>query len=300
MSREFGERRADALTDLMMDYYHLAYVRRPEFMAHTRTEESNPKYKRPTSLPWSEQFVRSRIEAYKALTDECDRLADYENTPHADVWYQLIEYPVKAAANMNHKWCYAQLARHGAGEEYWRMADDNHQLIVNSTKRYNEVMADGKWNRMMNYHPRNLAAYDTVPRGMYEGVLEHEIYTIATPLKWNREGAVSELGYSRQAVPLRVGQPLQLSVGAADSLVLAFVPNHPVQSSQLRVKVTLDGKSTEVFNIATYGRSETWKRNVKRNLALCPLPFKCTGKGVLTVEALDPHIILDEVYVMNK
>ena len=300
MSREFGERRADALTDLMMDYYHLAYVRRPEFMAHTRTEESNPKYKRPTSLPWSEQFVRSRIEAYKALTDECDRLADYENTPHADVWYQLIEYPVKAAANMNHKWCYAQLARHGAGEEYWRMADDNHQLIVNSTKRYNEVMADGKWSRMMNYHPRNLAAYDTVPRGMYEGVLEHEIYTIATPLKWNREGAVSELGYSRQAVPLRVGQPLQLSVGAADSLVLAFVPNHPVQSSQLRVKVTLDGKSTEVFNIATYGRSETWKRNVKRNLALCPLPFKCTGKGVLTVEALDPHIILDEVYIMNK
>lgn len=299
MSREFGKRHADALTDLMMDYYHLAYVRRPEFMAHTRTEERDPKYKRPTSLPWSEEFVRRRIEAYEELVSDCDRLVVDKDEAHADVWYQLIEYPVKAAANMNHKWCYAQLARHGAGEEYWCKADDNYQMIVNSTKQYNEVIAAGKWNKMMNYHPRNLAAYDTVPRSKYDGVLEHEIYTIATPLKWEREGAIPELGYSRKAVPLKIGQPLELSIGAADSLVLAFVPNHPVQSEQLRVKVMIDGQSPEVFNIATYGRSETWKRNVKRNLALCPLPFKCAEKGVLTVEALDPYIILDEVYVMK-
>ncbi len=301
MAREFDQRQAHALTDLMMDYYHLAYIRRPEFMAHTRTEERDPKYKRPTSLPWSEEFVHSRIEAYDELISDCNRLADGKDEAHADAWYQLIEYPVKAAAYMNHKWCYAQLARHGAGEDFWNKADECHRMIVSSTKHYNEVMADGKWNKMMNYHPRNLAAYDEVPRGEYEGVLEHEIYTIGTPLEWERKGMIAELGYSRQAVPLHIGNPVTLEVEAADSIVLAFVPNHPVQSKEMRVSVTLDGQASKVVNIATYGRSEAWKRNVKRNLALCPLPFGPLGEGkhTLTIEALGPHIILDEVYVVE-
>lgn len=301
MAREFSPRRATALADLMLDYYHLAYIRRPEFMAHTRTEERDPKYKRPTSLPWSEEYVHERINAYDELLKTCDRLGDYEDEAHADVWYQLVEYPVKAAAAMNKKWCYAQMARHGAGETYWEEADKQHSIIVENTKAYNETMAGGKWNKMMNYHPRNLAVYDAVPRNTYEGVLEHEVYTIATPLEWKRTGAIAELGYSREAMPLRQGEALELTVGAADSIVLAFVPNHPVQSKQLRIRVTLDDKAPKTFNIATYGRSETWKRNVKRNMALCPLPFGPTdeGKHTLTVEALDPHIILDEVYVVK-
>ena len=151
----------------MLDYYHLTYIRRPEFMAHTRTEERDPKYKRPTSLPWSEGYVRKRINTVDELVETCDRLGDYEDEAHADVWYQLVEYPVKAAAAMNRKWCYAQLARHGAGEEFWNKADEQHAIIVQSTKAYNEAIAEGKWNKMMNYHPRNLAVYDTVPRNTY-------------------------------------------------------------------------------------------------------------------------------------
>lgn len=301
MAREFGARKAEPLTELMMDYYHLAYVRRPEFMAHTRTEESNPKYRRPTSLPWSESYVRDRIVAYVALVDECNSLADRDDHARADLWYQLVEYPVKAAACMNEKWCYAQLARHGADEEYWLKAENAHHAIELNTKFYNEQMAQGKWNKMMNYHPRNLAVYYAPPRDKYEGELEHEIYTIGTPLKWKRTGVVEELGYSRQAIPLQIGKPLELKVGAADSLVLAFVPNHPVQSKQMRIRVTLDEQAPQEFNIATYGRSETWKRNVKRNLALCPLPFGPIGKGkhTLVIEALDPHIILDEVFMIE-
>ncbi len=301
MAREFSPRRATALADLMLDYYHLAYIRRPEFMAHTRTEERDPKFKKPTSLPWNEGYVHERIKAYNELVKACNRLGDYEDEAHTDVWFQLVEYPVKAAAAMNQKWCYAQLARHGAEYECWEKADVCHQAIVSDTKRYNEEIAGGKWNKMMNYHPRNLAVYDTVPRNTYEGMLEHEIYTIGTPLEWERTDVIAELGYSREAMPLRQGEALELTVGAADSIVLAFVPNHPVQSKQLRVRVTLDDNSPKTFNIATYGRSETWKRNVKRNLALCPLPFGPTDEGnhTLTIEALDPYIILDEVYVVK-
>ncbi|MBE6291443.1 MAG: hypothetical protein E7091_03380 [Bacteroidales bacterium] len=301
MAREFGQRHARAITKLMMDYYHLAYIRRPEFMAHTRTEERDPKYKRPTSLPWSDEFVRNRIKAYEKLVNDCNHLKGNKDEAQADVWYQFIEYPVKAASYMNQKWGYAQLARHGAGHGYWLKADECHRMIVNSTQQYNEEMTNGKWNKMMNYHPRNLAVYDTVPREEYEGTVEHEAYTIGTPLKWERIGAIAELGYSRQAVPLTIGDTLELIVESADSIVLAFVPNHPVQSKEMRVRISLDRHKPHVINIATYGRSETWKRNVKRNLALCPLPFGSISEGrhTLTIEALDPHIILDEVYVLE-
>ena len=302
MAREFAPRRAADLADLMLDYYHLAYIRRPEFMAHTRTEERDPRYKRPASLPWSDAYVQERISAYDELVRVCDRLADKEDNTRADVWYQLVEYPVKAAASMNHKWCYAQLARQGAGEGYWTKADEAFGDIVERTRQYNEVMADGKWNKMMNYHPRNLAVYDAVPHDTDKGVLEQEIYTIATPVDWKRTGAVAELGYSREAMPLQQGNPLELTLGAADSVVLAFVPNHPVQSKQLRIRVSVDDMPSKVYDIATYGRSEAWKRNVKRNLALCPLTFGPIGEGrhTLTIEALDPSIILDEVYVWNR
>ena len=104
------------------------------------------------------------------------------------------------------------------------------------------------------------------------------------------------------SMPLQQGNPLELTLGAADSVVLAFVPNHPVQSKQLRIRVSVDDMPSKVYDIATYGRSEAWKRNVKRNLALCPLTFGPIGEGrhTLTIEALDPCIILDEVYVWNR
>lgn len=299
MEREFGPRVATRTADLMLDYYHLAHLRRPEFMAHTRTEERDPAYKRPTSLPWHADFVRARIAAYDALTESCDRLTRRIDPLRSDSWYQLVEYPVQAAAAMSHKWCYAQLARQGVEGGSWQQADEAFRRIVQLTRRYNEELSDGKWNKMMNYHPRNLAVYDSVPRERFEGVLEEEIYSRCKPLKWERTAPIAELGYSRQAMPLEVGKPLEVTLGAADSVVLAFLPNHPVASDSLRLRLSIDGGEAVVTNIATYGRSETWKRNIQRNLALCPLPFGplAEGKHTLRIEALDPYVLLDEIYV---
>lgn len=45
LSREFGAVSASALLPLLQEHYRLAYIRKPEFMGHTRTEEKDPKYK---------------------------------------------------------------------------------------------------------------------------------------------------------------------------------------------------------------------------------------------------------------
>ena len=53
LEREFGKNRADRLQPVMQEAYRLAYIRKPEFMGNTRTEEKDPKFKVISDLPWS-------------------------------------------------------------------------------------------------------------------------------------------------------------------------------------------------------------------------------------------------------
>ncbi len=54
LEREFGKNRADRLQPVMQEAYRLAYIRKPEFMGNTRTEEKDPKFKVISDLPWSD------------------------------------------------------------------------------------------------------------------------------------------------------------------------------------------------------------------------------------------------------
>ena len=62
LAREFGAANAKEIIPVMNEYYRLAYIRKPEFMGATRTEENDPKYKIVTDLPWSEEEINSAIE----------------------------------------------------------------------------------------------------------------------------------------------------------------------------------------------------------------------------------------------
>lgn len=67
-----------------------------------------------------------------------------------ETYFQLVKYPVQAAAQMNNKLLTAQLARHGKAD--WADSDRAYDSIVSLTKRYNTT----KWNRMMDFQPRRL------------------------------------------------------------------------------------------------------------------------------------------------
>lgn len=51
LQREFGAANANEIIPVMNEYYRLSYIRKPEFMGGTRTEEIDPKYKIVTDLP---------------------------------------------------------------------------------------------------------------------------------------------------------------------------------------------------------------------------------------------------------
>ena len=135
LARDFGQASAPELASILAEYYRLNFLRKPEHLAF------------PTNRLFTAAEVAQRLAAWQKLSLRVD--AAETNLPPAarDAFFELMAYPVKAAAAMNEK-C---LAGSPAA------ADEIHRL----TAIYNNQIAGGKWRNMMSDNPRgqlNVAA----------------------------------------------------------------------------------------------------------------------------------------------
>ena len=305
--REFGEDCAHDLLDVMNEYYRLAYVHKPEFMGHTRTEEKDPAYKVVSDLPWSEQEIRTRIRDYERIERKVRELSEMVEPKKQDAWFQLVEYPVCAAAAMNKKHLYGQLARHGLAD--WQLSDEAYEQILTLTQCYNSLNG-GKWNRMMDYQPRGLPVFKHVPHTVADTSLlpfSPPVFALngADYMHFEQEAPVAYgLGYERKAVSLPRGSSVVYevaSVPGADSLdiELCLAPNHPVDSGTLRCTIQVDDGEPQTMDIATKGRSEEWKRNVLTNQAVRQSRHRVVGKANTRIRltALDEGIVVDQIKI---
>ncbi|MBN1925561.1 MAG: glycosyl hydrolase 115 family protein [Prolixibacteraceae bacterium] len=306
LSREFGDDMADKLLLLMTEYYRLAYIRKPEFMGNTRTEEKDPAYKIVSDLPWSEHYIKNRIKEYESIADKIVSLSSEIPDNEKDAWFQLIEYPVRGAAEMNRKILYGQLARHGLAE--WENSDAAYDTIALLTAKYNSLN-NGKWNRIMDFKPRRLAVYDKVERRIAEKPLvdekkplylfngnEYSSYQGKQPLE-------NGLGYNRGAISLQKWSSVvfEFENSDADSVVaeVALAPFHPVEGNQIRYSISLNDETEQVVDYHTEGRSEEWKQNVLRNQAIRLTSHKIIKPGIqqICIKALDEGVIIDQVKI---
>ncbi|WP_437917953.1 glycosyl hydrolase 115 family protein [Sphingobacterium sp. LRF_L2] len=303
---KFGSTFAQDLTDIQWEYYRLAYIRKPEHMGNTRVEEQDPSYKLVKDLAWSTSEINQRIKDYSAISDEVERTASKIPKTLQSAFFQLVKYPVQASAQMNNKVLYAQLARHQKAS--W---DDSHRAfdsIVSLTKRYNEL-ENGKWNRIMDYKPRNLAVFGRMVEEKNVNELIADI-----PLQYVFKGSdfqmvkgdvklIKGLGYQGKALAIKSGKQIgvKFSHTSKDSVEIdiRLLPNHAVDGKKLRVSVSLDGQSPVEVSYKTEGRSEEWKQNVLRNQAIrrFKLPIKEQRKHELKLTALDEGVILDQVLI---
>ncbi|NDV64713.1 glycosyl hydrolase 115 family protein [Bacteroides sp. 224] len=303
LSREFGADMATKLLPLWNEYYALSYRCRPEFMGNTRTEEKNPIYKQVKDLPWADSEVKERLAICHEMEKQLLQLSSTIEESKRAHWYQLVEYPIRSFCAMNRKMLGGQLARHG--EAPWQDAVKGYDDIVNMTKEYNSML-DGKWNYIMDYHPRNLPVFEplnttlkSVPLPEYED--QKWILKPSDGIFGNASYKVNELGYSREALVLGEKDVFSASLPAStDSLTVtfAFVPSHPIGSDKLQVKVEVEGESPKLLNYETYGRSEEWKVNVLYNRATrtIMLPPSSTQRKI-QVQAMTPAVILDEITI---
>ena len=302
LEREFGSNCAEELLPAMEAHYQLSYIRKPEFMGNTREEERDPKYKVIKDLPWSEQTISERLRSYTVLSDVVERIESNIPADRQDAYFQLVKYPVQAAAQMNRKILTAQFARHSKAD--WRQSDAAFDSIASLTQQYNSLQ-NGKWNRMMDFQPRKLPVFKRVE---HTSATEPMMTDRKMLCKWNamectygKPVPCEGLGYERKAAGIRKGSSLTFAFDdyGKDSVEveIRLLPSHPLDEKQLRFAISVDEAVPQTVSYETKGRSEEWKENVLRNQAIrkVTLPINKQASHKLVITALDEGVVLDQV-----
>lgn len=306
-AREFGKDHSQDIQTMMEESYRLAFIRKPEFLGGTRTEEADKRYwSTVRDLPWSKIYVEQRLKDYQRLSDNAEAIEKRIPEDRKDTYFQLVKYPVQAADQMNRKLLFAQYARHGLME--WERSDAAFDSIVHLTQIYNEgIHNNGKWNRIMDYKPRKLSVFEPVEHTQVDEPWPDEANSIA---QWEGNDAKGRyapcegLGYAGKAILLLPNEEVTYTFAApkdADSLTveLHLLPTHPVDDEHLAVDVSLDGKEYLPVVYRTVGRSEEWKQNVLRNQAVksVKLPHNRGKKQVLRLKTPYEGIVVDQIFV---
>ena len=302
LEREFGSNCAEELLPAMEAHYQLSYIRKPEFMGNTREEERDPKYKVIKDLPWSEQTISERLRSYTVLSDVVERMESNIPADRQDAYFQLVKYPVQAAAQMNRKILTAQLARHSKAD--WKQSDAAFDSIASLTQQYNSLQ-NGKWNRMMDFQPRKLPVFKRVE---HTSATEPMVTDRKILCKWNamectygKPVPYEGLGYERKAASIRKGSSLTFAFDdyGKDSVEveIRLLPSHPLDEKQLRFAISVDEAVPQTVSYETKGRSEEWKENVLHNQAIrkVTLPINKQASHKLVITALDEGVVLDQV-----
>jgi hypothetical protein len=329
MRTQFGAEAAEDLAAIMTEFYDLAWERRPEFMGFGQTEPTRPNNISDYIRTGGDEAAR-RIARYQALTERAERLGATLPTDRQDAYFQLVLYPVRAAASLNERILKLDLAVLYAkqGRANVNALSDEakaaHARIVADTAAYN-AQNGGKWRWIMDMAPRRLPVFDepfypqwplpAAPRRQSANAKAAANRTISltaasqvnadweiVPGLGSRGGALrSGLGLATMS-DATGHQPLvyDFNTGAtADAkLKIVAVPAHPLTSANgLKLAVRLDGGPVQMLDFETFGRSEEWKQNVLTNTAVRTLPLSqfAGGKHQLEIYALDPGFLLDRI-----
>jgi hypothetical protein len=161
---QFGPVLAPGIADLMLEYYALAWERRPEFMGFGRTEPTTPN--RPSAyLASGGEEAQLRLARYRQLADRAESIAAQVPARLRDAYFELVQYPVRSAANLNTRILELELAgeyarqRRPSANFHAQRARSAQAAIVRDTAAYN-ALANGKWRFMMDMAPRRLPVFE--------------------------------------------------------------------------------------------------------------------------------------------
>jgi hypothetical protein len=129
IARDFGNEAAPEITSIMAEYYRLNFQRKPEHIGW------------PTNL-FSANEARQRLADWERLVSRTDAVKTDLPPQFGGAFFELVEYPVKAAALENEKFLAPEKAQSAQNE------------IQRLTDIYNNQTAGGKWHLMMSDDPR--------------------------------------------------------------------------------------------------------------------------------------------------
>ena len=333
--QQFGQEAGEQLAKPMTKFYWLCGLRRPEFMGWNQTGLSDKEHgmdELPVQVSEfnAEQFgneLERFLNNYQEIETDINRVEASIPSRLQDAFFAAVKYPVCAAADMATKQLQAQEARTIGRKESFHHDDEAlesavrswkaYQDIIRLTNYYNEKMANGKWNGLMNMAPRGLQVFlaptfiDNLTTGElkkydgYDGIdapMDDDGCVVRNACDYTSASknvsTIEMLGHSMKAVLLPKGASISFQFYAPEgnaALRTALIPTLPCKKEQLRYRVTLDSDTTFTYSLSEQGMSERWKVNVLRGQAIRTDDVRLSsGTHTLTIQALDDGIIVDQ------
>lgn len=330
-ARNFGSESAQPIADLLMDYYRLGTIRKPELM------------NRAWALSLSSQRAGQLDHDYRDLLQrEADIAATIPAEAH-DVYTELVGFPAHVLSETGLIFLADRKALMGidVAANEGEVARLRHDLEAR-VEQFNTTLAGGKWNHIMPglETGKDLTKWSSQVRWPW-GEKAQKPGATSTPThaeadrSWrdaadaDRKSAAGDaswvvvpgLGQTGRAVSL---QPAGLSSlwpvgdqnapglefnftargGDAEALI-DFLPTFRLcPGMQLRVAVSVDDQPAAAVEVPGSSGSEDERGQVRADAvenndvqARVPLPRLTAGKHVLRIRAVDPGAVIDRVSV---
>ena len=327
----FGSQYENDFQRILDDYYRLAWSRKPEFMGF-EYEWDDPAHTglKPTEFSFlNYDDAQQRLTDYQRISDLAEHLSERLGVGASAgigsaAWFELVQFPIQAAYQMNRKFLMAQLSHQKLNwgepaEAKWAAVqmEAAYDSIQALNRRYNEQL-DGKWRGMMDLAPGWCALYQNKPDvPSLDGVGEvavnlepkHEslqdccvLDLAAFSNKSNDARIVKGLGYDWQVMQLgEVTYTFPVVKRDTIEVTVYTVPFWPLYKGKTTaIKISVDGGETQVFENVFAEYSRTWKDQVMRNGAVCKLRFsvdKSKSQHTIRFVATDPGQMLQRVII---
>ena len=178
-AREFGEKYASRISDIMQRHYELGYARRPEHMMmyDARNKELSWEW---FSINNYNDEAQKRIDDYDKLIKEVDEIYDALPIEFKDAFFEMVVYNVKGTALQNQKILYAQKSieygkqGRASAASYSCLAQQAENDIYKLINHYNrELVTHGnKWDYMASLPGpagNQYRQWDMPPLSFYSG-----------------------------------------------------------------------------------------------------------------------------------
>lgn len=313
-ARTFGETFADDIADIKKEYYRLAAGGKPEhvFLVNYSYDEKD-----------------QRMKDYAAIVAKVDALKSSIPADKQDAFFQLIEYPVKGAYYMNVKTLRAsqslELAKLGHRDlalEYAAEARKAYRMIEQMTQTYNNDIANGKWNGIMNFKPRDRVQFNMPETASLTGIRNGEIpmtkdfvavipatdYQKSSgnmtqldglgigkssitvwPLDMKAYTSTAQAPYAEYQVPVKVGR---------NHIEVRCLPTFPINATyDLRIAVAIDGKTPVISSLKTVAMEGKWNTTVIQGYNESSVDYESAEEKTVTVRVsfMDPGLVVSEI-----
>jgi hypothetical protein len=321
--RTFGTERA--IGEVLDAHFRLNFERRPEHLQWWLPGE------RPRNSTLSEDEIALRLARFDSLIAALDRIAPALRSDQADAFFELIDYPVRAAALANR--------RYFAAERYAKLINDHPAqarsaaAVANATdaeikamtRRFNEEVAGGKWRYIMAEEPADnqwktfrtsplalpapgmsgpVGPNGEIAQSAGAGIANAKIMEVETFTRNRGWRFVQGLGrgdgtMASHAPAARLDYRVTVPKEGTWSLALGLIPNYPPAGQQ--IEVAIDDEAAHDIVITRNAEGTGWAQAVLDNILYLPASGTLSaGTHRISVSTDGEGVLLDRLLLVPE